>query len=53
LRSEQPYAAGLETWRAFEQRVATLPAYELRRTAHPDDAVAQLRGLLAAARPPA
>jgi hypothetical protein len=47
LRREQPYAAGLASWREFERRIATLPAYELRRTAHPDAALQQLRALLA------
>jgi len=49
LRREQPYAAGLSNWRAFERRTSVLPAYELRRTAHPDAAIDQLRALLAAA----
>lgn len=52
LRREQPYAAGLSNWRDFERRVAKLPAYELRRTEHPDGAVRQLQALLAAARNP-
>jgi energy-coupling factor transporter ATP-binding protein EcfA2 len=52
LRREQPYAAGQPNWRDFERRVAALPAYELRRTEHPDDAVRQLQALLAAARSP-
>jgi hypothetical protein len=47
LFREQPYAAGLAGWREFEQRIATVPAYELRRTVHPDAAVAELRALLA------
>jgi hypothetical protein len=46
LRAEQPYAAGLPNWRDFERRAATLPTFELRRTAHPDIAVAQLRVFL-------
>jgi hypothetical protein len=50
LRSEQRYAAGLPNWRDFERRIAGLPAYELRRTEHPDIAVGQLRALLAATR---
>jgi hypothetical protein len=50
LRREQPYAAGLANWREFERRIATVPAYELRRTEHPDVAVQRLRSLLAATR---
>jgi hypothetical protein len=50
LRREQPYAAGLSGWDRFERRIATLPAYELRRTEHPNIAVRRLRALLAAAR---
>jgi hypothetical protein len=53
LRREQPYAAGLAQWQTFEQRIATVPAYELRRTPHPDDGVAELRAMLAAVRGPA
>jgi hypothetical protein len=46
LRREQPYAVHrFSGWAAFERRVAGLPAYELRRTVHPDIAVRQLRGL--------
>jgi hypothetical protein len=47
LRREQPYAAGLPGWRTFERRIAAVPAYELRRTRHPDDSVQQLLALLA------
>jgi hypothetical protein len=50
LRSEQPYAAGLANWRSFERRIATLPAYELRRMEHPDSSIRQLRALLPTAR---
>jgi energy-coupling factor transporter ATP-binding protein EcfA2 len=46
LRREQPYAAAMPNWRAFERRVADVPAYELRRTRHPDDAVRLLTPLL-------
>jgi len=46
LRREQPYASGLRDWHDFESRVAGIPAYELRRTSHPDEAVDVLRGLL-------
>ena len=47
LRHEQPYAVHrYSDWAAFERRVARVPSYELRRTAHPDIAVRQLRELL-------
>lgn len=52
LRREQPYAVGLPNWRGFERRIAALPAYELRRTAHPDMAISQLRSVLSAVRKP-
>lgn len=50
LREEQPYAMGRTNWAGFERRVAALPAYELKRTPHPDMAVAQLKELVASAR---
>jgi len=53
LRDEQPYAMGRANWRGFERRIAALPAYELKRTRHPDIAVGQLKELVAAARRPA
>ena len=43
LRREQPYASAMPNWRAFERRIVDVPAYELRRTEHPDDAVRQLQ----------
>lgn len=46
LRREQPYAAAQANWRMFEKRVVALPAYELRRTAHPGSAVRLMRSLL-------
>jgi len=46
LRREQPYACAHSGWRAFERRIAKVPAYELRRTEHPDTAVRLLRALL-------
>lgn len=46
LRREQPYASAQPGWRAFERRIAELPAYELRRLEHPDIAIRQLRSLL-------
>jgi hypothetical protein len=51
LRREQHYAVRrFPGWAIFERRVAALPAYELRRTEHPDLAVRQLRELLRGAR---
>jgi energy-coupling factor transporter ATP-binding protein EcfA2 len=46
LRREQPYAIAQPGWRAFERRIADVPAYELRRTEHPAVAVRLLRSLL-------
>ena len=46
LNREQPYAANLPEWREFERRITHVPAYELRRPPHPDDAVAELRAML-------
>ncbi len=46
LRCEQPYASTQSNWRAFEQRIVDVPAYELRRPKHPDLAVDLLRNLL-------
>ena len=51
LRREQPYAAGLPGWRHFEQCIANVPAYELRRLSHPDKAVDEVRSLIGAGRP--
>jgi hypothetical protein len=45
LTQTQPYAAGLPGWPAFLRRIASLPAYELYRGAHPDDSVAELQRL--------
>jgi energy-coupling factor transporter ATP-binding protein EcfA2 len=46
LRREQPYAMSNSNWMEFEDSIAKLPAYELRRTVHPDIAVRELQGLL-------
>jgi hypothetical protein len=46
LRREQPYALARADWSEFERGVRDLPAYELRRTDHPDLAVQRLRSLL-------
>jgi hypothetical protein len=46
LRREQPYAASQPNWPVFERRIASLPAYEMRRPKHPDVAIDLLRSLL-------
>jgi len=50
LHAAQRYAATQPGWRAFRARIARLPAYELRRGEHPQQAVAELRALLARTR---
>jgi hypothetical protein len=49
LEKDQPYAAGQPGWRGFMRAAARLPAFELRRGAHPRAAVAALAALLAKA----
>lgn len=46
LRRQQPYAVAQPSWRAFEQRIVDVPAYELRRTEHPDESIGLLRSVL-------
>jgi hypothetical protein len=46
LAAGQQYAAHQPGWRAFTQRVARLPAFELRRGSHPRQAVEALESLL-------
>lgn len=46
LRRTQPYAAGHTGWAGFEQACLRLPAWQLRRGAHPDEAVQALLQLL-------
>ena len=46
LVSSQPYAAGQSGWSMFIRNVRAVPAFELRRGAHPMEGVAALRGLL-------
>lgn len=46
LAAAQPYAAGQPHWAAFCRKAARLGAFELRRGAHPLEAVAALRTLL-------
>jgi len=48
LAASQRYAAQQPGWSAFRSRVSALPAFELRRGAHPREAVAALRELLGA-----
>lgn len=48
LAASQRYAAHQPGWSAFSKRVPALPAYELRRGAHPRESVAALRELLTA-----
>jgi hypothetical protein len=47
LATTQRYAAQQTGWAEFLRRVATLPAFELRRGRHPREALGALRGLLA------
>ena len=46
LESSQAYAAQQAGWHAFLKKAATLPAFELRRAAHPNEGVDALRDLL-------
>ena len=46
LAAAQPYAARQAGWGPFVERLSRLPVFELRRGAHPADAVPALRGLL-------
>jgi hypothetical protein len=46
LVAEQPYAAAQPGWSAFRNAVTALPAFELQRTGHPQQAVAALESLL-------
>ena len=46
LTATQQYAANQFGWQAFKRQLSTLPAYELRRGAHPREAVEVLQGLL-------
>lgn len=46
LTLDQVYASGQPGWREFQQRLAALGVYELRRGTHPDRSVDALRALL-------
>jgi hypothetical protein len=48
--ANQRYAAHQPGWHLFRRQLAHLPAYELRRAAHPHQAVEALQALLAAPR---
>jgi hypothetical protein len=49
LAASQRYAAHQPGWDTFAKRVGALPAYELRRGAHPRESVEALRELLGSA----
>jgi energy-coupling factor transporter ATP-binding protein EcfA2 len=46
LRAMQAYAAARPEWPRFARRIAQLPCFELRRGAHPVEAIAVLKALL-------
>jgi energy-coupling factor transporter ATP-binding protein EcfA2 len=46
LRATQAYAAARPEWPRFARRMARLPCFELRRGAHPKEAVEVLKALL-------
>jgi hypothetical protein len=46
LTEAQAYAASQPQWRAFRKQVSRLDAFELRRGAHPLEAVDVLRSLV-------
>ena len=46
LAATQRYAAHQPGWRAFGTQAGGLPAFELRRSTHPQDGVDAIRGLL-------
>jgi len=48
LQASQPYAANQTGWTMFSKRIASTPAFELRRGDHPTEAVEALKDLLAA-----
>jgi hypothetical protein len=48
LQAAQPYAAHQPGWKRFSQRLTGLPAFELRRGAHPEQTVVELEKILAA-----
>jgi len=49
LQAAQPYAAHQAGWPRFRQRIAGLPAYEVRRGGHPTETVGALEKILAEA----
>ena len=46
FRQNQPYATQQRSWKTFRPMLASIPAFELRRSGTPDDAVELLRTLL-------
>jgi len=46
LTASQPYACAQVGWSGFARRIATLPAFELRRGEHPTHAIDALRSVL-------
>lgn len=48
LQATQPYAAHQAGWTGFSRRIARIPAFELRRGAHPTDTVSALEHILTA-----
>jgi len=46
LRAMQAYAAARPEWPRFARKLARLPCFELRRGAHPAEAIAELKVLL-------
>lgn len=47
LRASQPYAANQPGWETFSERLAQLPAFELRRAREPDLGAASIASLVA------
>ena len=47
MKQSQAYATTQPGWMTFRKRIGSLPAYELRRGRHPDEAVEAMQGLLA------
>jgi hypothetical protein len=47
LAASQRYAANQPGWSTFKERLSALPVYEVRRGAHPSEAVEALREMLA------
>jgi len=52
VEASQPYAASRSHWPTFKKRIGRVPAFELRRGAHPGEAVEALKSLLPVSRTP-